>query len=146
MRIRLNLIALTLVLGVLVTGCKKPPPVTKTDEELQIEKLTGTWKLQAGANAVTIDITNDVTTNWTGFTLTLGNKTYQTSSSSEALVWPSSGTWDFGTNVTTLVRDDGVEISVSVTDTSLQLQFDYSASGGRLNGIEGNWVFKMEPN
>ena len=143
MRIRLTLVALTLVMGVLVTGCKKPPPVTKTDEELQIEKLTGTWKLQAGANAVTVAST-DVTANWTGFTLTLGNKTYQTSSSSEALIWPSNGTWAFGTNTSTLVRDDGVEITVSVTDTSLQLQFDFSA--GRLNGIEGNWVFRMVPN
>jgi hypothetical protein len=145
MRIRLTLIALTLLMGVLVTGCKKTTVTPKTDEELQIEKLTGTWVLQAGSSAVTVDIVNDVTTNWPGFTLTLGNKTYQTSSSPEALIWPSSGTWAFGTSVSTLVRDDGVEISVSVTDTSLQLQFDYSASGGRLNGIEGNWVFKMVP-
>lgn len=142
MRIRLILIALTLVVGVLATGCKKTTVTPKTDEELQIEKLTGTWKLQAGANAVTV-ASNDVTASWTGFTLTLGNKTYQTTNSSEVLIWPSNGTWDFGTNVSTLVRNDGIEISVSVTDTSLQLQFDFSA--GRLNGIEGNWVFKMEP-
>ena len=145
MKIRLSLIALTLVIGVLVSSCKKDPPVTKTDEEVQIEKLTGTWKLQAGANAVTV-ASNDVTADWTGFTLTLGDKTYQTSSSSEPLIWPSNGTWAFGTSVSTLVRDDGVEVTVSVTDTSLQLQFDYSASGGRLNGIEGNWIFKMVPN
>ena len=110
-----------------------------------ILSLEGTWVLQAGSNAVTIDITNDVTPNWTGFTLTLGNKSYSSSNSPEVLIWPASGTWDFGANVSTLVRNDGVEITVSVTDTSLQMQFDYSASGGRLNGIEGNWVFKMVP-
>jgi hypothetical protein len=148
MRIRLSLIALTLILGVLITGCKKPPPVTKTDEEIQIEKLTGTWVLDPGVtNPVTVD-NNNPPQDWTGFTLTLGNKTYQANSSAslgDVLVWPTSGSWAFGTSVSTLVRDDGIDISVSVTDTSLQMQFNYSASGGRLNGIEGFWKFKMVP-
>ena len=149
MRIRITFIALTLVMGVLVAGCKKTTVTPKTDEELQIEKLTGTWVLDPGVtNPVTVD-SNNPPQDWTGFTLTLGNETYQANTSTGTLgdedVWPTNGTWTFGTSVSTLNRNDGIDISVSVTDTSLQLQFEYSASGGRLNGIEGNWVFKMVP-
>ena len=149
MRNRLSLIALTLVMSVVIISCKKTTTTPKTDEELQIEKLTGTWVLDSSEPLpVTID-GNDPSQDWTGFTLTYGSKTYSTNTSAslgDVSVWPSgAGTWDFGANVSTLVRDDGVEITVTVTDTSLQLQFDYSDTGGRLNGIVGNWVFKMVP-
>jgi len=147
MRIRLSIIAFTLILGVMINGCKTDPPKTKTDEEIQTDKLTGTWVLETGGTnpAVTID-GNDVSADWSGFTLTLGDKTYQTSSADSPEVWPASGTWAYETNdVSKLIRDDGIEISVSVSDTSLQLQFIYSASGGRLAGIEGPWIFRMVP-
>ena len=142
MRSRYSLIALTLVMGFLVSSCKEDPAPAKTPEEIQIEKLTGTWVLPTAANTVTID-GRDVSAEWSTFVLTLGNKTYQSTNANDANVWPASGTWAFGANINTLVRDDGVDITVTVTDTSLKLQFDYSASGGRLDGIEGNWVFNM---
>jgi len=144
MRIRLSLIALTLLMGVIVSSCKEDPKPPKTDEQLQTEKLVGTWVLDAGANVVTLDGT-DVTADWATFTLALGDKTYQTTNAAFAQVWPASGTWAYGASVSTLVRDDGVEISISVTDTSLQLSFDYTDAGGRLNGVTGNWTFKLVP-
>ena len=144
MRIRLSLLAVTLIMGVMISSCKKDPPVTKTDEELQIEKLSKAWKVNPAANSITVDA-NDQSLDWSGFVLTLGDKTYSTSGSFSPEVWPASGTWAFGADVNTLVRDDGVSMSVSVTDASLQLQFDYSAAGGRLLGVEGNWIFKMVP-
>ena len=142
MRIRFSLIALTLVMGVLVSSCKKDKTDTKTDEQKKIEQLAKTWVLAAGSNVVTVAGT-DVTTEWANFVLTLGDKTYQTSGADSPLVWPASGTWAFGANLSTLVRDDGVEITIILTDTSLDLQFNYTASGGRFDGIEGNWIFKM---
>ena len=144
MRIRLSLIALTLIMGVLVSSCKKNPPPTQSEEDIQIEKLSGTWVVPATANSVLID-GNDVSTDWSSFILTLGNKTYQNTGADSPEVWPASGTWAFGTSVSTLVRDDGVEITVVVSDTSLKMDFDYTASGGRLDGIEGHWVFNMVP-
>ncbi|RLD24079.1 MAG: hypothetical protein DRI71_03650 [Bacteroidetes bacterium] len=145
MRIRLNLIALTLILGVVVSSCKEDPPPAKTDEQLQTEKLAKAWVLNTGSNVVTLD-GNDVSLDWTTFELTLGDKTYNSINATFPEVWPSNGTWAFdGADVNTLVRDDGVKISIAVTDTSLQLQFDYSAAGGRLAGVEGSWVFKMVP-
>ena len=151
MRIRLSLIALTLLMGVAITSCKEKTTTPKTAEELQIEKLTGTWALDlSAARPVSVD-NNDPAQNWTGFTLTLGNKTYNANTSANLgneLVWPSGTgrTWAFAPNdVRILDRDDGVEMTVAVTDTSLRLQFDYSDTGGRLNGITGNWVFVMVP-
>ena len=144
MRIRLSLIAFTLIMGVLISGCKEKKTPAKSDEELQIEKLSKTWVLAAESNPVTVD-GNDVSTNWTGFTLTLGDKTYQSTGSDSPEVWPASGSWEFGSNVNTLVRDAGIDISISVTDQSLLLQFDYTVAGGRLSGIEGTWVFNMVP-
>ena len=146
MRIRLSLIALTLIMGVMVSSCKKDPVVTKTDEQLQIEKLSKTWVPGSATSSVFVTIAgNDVTADWSNFVLTLGDKTYNSSGADSPLVWPGSGTWAFGANTNTLVRDDGVEITITVTDTSLKMQFDYSSTGGRLNGIEGNWVFNMVP-
>jgi len=144
MRLKFNLIAIIAVGSIILSSCKPTPSPAKTEEELQIEKLSKTWVLAAGSDAVTQDGTS-VTDAWTGFTITLGDKTYQTSSSSSAEVWPANGTWSFGANVNTLVRDDGTSMTVSVTDTSILLQFDYSATGGRLNGIEGSWSFSMVP-
>ena len=148
MRIRISLNALTLIMGIMLNSCKKDTTPTKTDEEIQLEKLIGTWVLDQGiTNAVTVD-NNNPPQDWTNFTLTLGNKTYQTNTSvslGDDLVWPTSGTWDFGANLTTLARNDGIDITITVTDTSLKLQFDYSSGGGRFAGIEGNWVFNMVP-
>ena len=145
MRIRLSLIALTVLMGVIVSSCGEDPPPVKTEAQLQTEKLVGTWVLDAGTNVVTLD-GNDVSADWTSFTLTLGDKTYQTTNAAFAEVWPASGTWAYGADVSKMVRDDGVEISIAVTeDTSLQMQFDYTDAGGRLNGIAGNWIFKLVP-
>ena len=138
-------------MSVVINSCKKTTTTPKTDEELQIEKLTGTWVLDPSApRPVSVD-NNDPAQDWTGFTLTLGNKTYNANTSAslgDVLVWPSGTgrTWAFAPNdVRILDRDDGVEMTVAVTETSLQLQFDYSDTGGRLNGITGNWVFIMVP-
>jgi len=144
MRRSLTFIALTLIAGIVISSCKPKPPPPKSDEEIRTEELTGTWILDAGANVVTV-AGRDVSTDWNGFTLTLGDKTYSTSGSFSPEVWPASGTWAFGSSVNILVRDDGIEVSISVTETSLSLQFDYTVAGGRLNGIDGTWIFKLVP-
>ena len=146
MRSRLSLVALAVTM-ILISGCKDKNETTQTEEEKQIAKLTGTWVLQTGSNAVTV-AGNDVSADWASFALTLGDGTYVSASPDSPEVWPlpPDRTWAFGaSNLNLLVRDDGIEITVSVTDTSLKLQFDYSASGGRFAGIEGNWVFNMVP-
>jgi hypothetical protein len=145
MRMRLVLPVLVLVLGIVVSSCKPKPPPPKSDEELQLEKLVNTWVLEPGNNSVTRDGNSDVA-NWSGFILTLGNKTYQTSSSGLPEVWPASGAWAFGSTVNILVRDAAIDMEVAVVEnTSLELKFTIPPAGGRITGIEGLWVFKMVP-
>ncbi len=142
MRKSLSLVALTLIAGFFISSCEDDTEPPKSDEELRIEELNGIWVLDAGSNVVTV-AGRDVSADWSGFALTLNEKNYSTSGSDSPEVWPANGTWDFGSDVNKLVRSDGIEISISVTETSLALQFDYSAAGGRLNGIEGTWIFKL---
>lgn len=143
MRIRISIIALTLIMGVMFNSCKKDTTPTKTDEEIKLELLAKTWNVATATNSVTID-GRDVTAEWATFILNIGStKTYTSTNATDPLVWPASGTWDFGTTLTSMVRDDGIDITITVTETTLKLQFDYTAGGGRFEGIEGNWVFNM---
>ena len=144
MKFKVSFLASVLVLGTLVYSCKEKPPPEKTDEEINTELLSKVWVPQTGSNAITV-AGNDVSDVWAGFILTVGDKTYTSSGADAAEVWPASGSWAFGTDANTLVRNDGIEIAISVTETTLVMKFNYSASGGRLSGIEGDWVFNMVP-
>ncbi|MEN8248377.1 MAG: hypothetical protein ABFS32_05560 [Bacteroidota bacterium] len=147
MRSTIISIVLIVLSGLLINGCKKPPPPEPTAAEQQLEKLSAhTWKIAGTADAVTI-AGNTVITDWASFTISFGDGTYTATGAYSPEVWPSSGTWTFPseTDVNTLQRDDGIDIAISVTDATLQMTFDYTATGGRLNGIEGTWVFNMIP-
>lgn len=146
MKFRISFLASVLVLGTLVNSCKEDPPAEKTDEQINTELLSKAWIQKDGANAITV-AANDVSDIWdtAGFALTFTDGNYTTTGSAEPEVWPANGSWEFGTDANTLVRSDGIEIAISVTETTLVMKFDYSANGGRLNGIEGAWVFNMVP-
>lgn len=143
MRSKLFYALAILAFGVVLSSCKKDEPKPKTDEELQLEKLAGTWALPSPSpsNSVTV-AGNDVTADWATFQVTFTDGSYSTSSSAAPEVWPASGTWTFATgDVNTLQRNDGVDISINVTETSLTMSFTYTAPGGRIDGVEGDWVF-----
>jgi len=132
-----------LVFSTVIFSCKKDDPPPKTDEEINTELLSKAWVPATGSNSITV-ATNDVTDLWSAFVLTMGDKTYSSTGADAAEVWPASGSWAFKTDdANTLVRSDGIEIAISVTETTLVMKFNYSASGGRLNGLEGDWVFNM---
>lgn len=145
MKIKISFLAAVFAMGVLNYSCKPDDPPPKTDEEINTELLSKIWVPSSGSNAITV-ASNDVSDLWSGFVLTLGDGTYSTTGADAAQIWPTSGTWTFKTDdANTLVRDDGIEIAISVTETTLVMKFNYSASGGRLSGIDGDWVFNMVP-
>lgn len=89
----------------------------------------------------------DVTDQFAGFNLTVGDFTYTTAN---ALVtaWPASGTWSFANESGTLInRSDGVQIDVQVSTTSLKLTFSVSGlgNGGRTKGVDGEYIFNLIP-
>ena len=149
------LVAFFLCSLIIMFSCKKPPPEpSKTDEEIQIEKLSKVWVPASGINAVTIDGV-DVSTNWANFVLSMGDKAYSSTGADQSNVWPASGSWQFGTltdgsaDVNTIFRSGNsadIEMAISVSETSFSMQFDYDANvNGRLSGTTGNWIFNMVP-
>jgi len=89
----------------------------------------------------------DVSSQFTGFTVTFGEFTYTTQNSVDT-AWPGSGTWQFSNNnPNTILRDDGVLIDVSLSSNFLHLRFTVDGSaGGRVEGIAGEFIFALSGN
>lgn len=104
------------------------------------------WSVSGGT--VTVD-GNDVTSDWSGFTITFTEDTYTTNSSKASEVWPSSGTWDFANETTTsdLQRGDGTSMDVSIDNNVLTIRFDAPwGINGRRTSIGGGYVFVLNGN
>ena len=138
-------------LGALLTysGCGPDPTPEPTVEEVQLGKLKATWNV----SDVKLDGVSK-TTDYTGFKLTvdgtIGNSTfgYSTAGRPALSPWPSTGNWSFGTDpATQIVRDpantaDKLDMTYSVTDTQLQLTFNFARDGyARTSNVRGQWVF-----
>jgi hypothetical protein len=146
-----RLLSLAALMSMIVLlGCKKDTIDPLTPEEEQLALLTGTWKL--GSGTVTLD-GDDRTSDWAGFEVTFtDSKGYSTIASFDDNVWPPAGTWDFqgttGSGLNVLVRSDGINMNISsISASSLTLNFDYLITrvnkNGRVESIEGNWIFSM---
>lgn len=122
-------------------SCSKTEP-KPTETKVVKGKLTNsTWILQD----VTVDGV-DQTAVYQGLTINFTETTYTTTNG--GLVWPASGTWSFtdGT-ATTIKRDDGMEVGVGVTDTSLKLTLTWAKATlgtGRVGSVKGLHVFTMK--
>lgn len=132
----------------LYSGCGGSKKKDPDPADVQLTKLSKTWK----CTAATLD--GSAQTGYTNFQLTLsgtaGQKTfgYTTTGRPALSPWPASGTFTFGTDVSTQVtRDDGLPITYAVTDAQLQITFNYTGAGiaGRVNQVKGNWVLTFAP-
>lgn len=148
----LSMVVLVALLG--YSSCNKPPRLGPTEEELQLDKLSGTWKV-TGTNNVTLDAVSKKT-DYSNFTLTVTGTPdatsfgYTTSGRPALSAWPASGTWAFasGKVLTTIKRDPGgakeVEVTYTVTETTLELSFTYTGAGEtRTNKVTGLWSFQL---
>ena len=92
---------------------------------------------------------------WTGFTLKFGLDTDIAGGSYTAsgipsdeganLAWSTSGTFTANNDLTVLTRNDGIVMTVVVSETALNVSFTVPESSGRVDGFTGAWVFKMVP-
>ena len=110
-------------------------------QDLVKSKLTSaTWKIQS----VKVDGV-DQTSVYTGFTLTVTDGNFTTVNGGPA--WPASGTWTFTSNDGSRVkRDDGTEIDVEITETTLKLTFEWATTtigSGRSLSVKGKNVFTL---
>jgi hypothetical protein len=144
---------ITLFAAILVlNGCGGGDP-EKSEEEVQLDKLRGTWTMVSVENDGV-----DRTDEYPGMKITLSGSyteggTY--SLSSQATTWPSlspwnaTDTWKFNsaTPSSLIVRvSDQVDMNYTLTnsDGQLRIEFDYSGAGfhnTRTASVSGNWVF-----
>lgn len=135
------------LIGVLLSysGCKSPTH-EPNPKDTQITKLSFTWKLTK--NEAKLD--GQAQPGYDNFQLTASGSAgqtsfgYTTTGRPSLSPWPASGTFTFGTDFATqLVRDDGLPVTYSVSDTQLQITFNYTGAGiaGRVNNVKGNWVY-----
>ena len=136
------LVAMNILLSLCVfTACKSDdeddlPP--KTDEEVQVEKLSKTW-IPGTVKRDGVDVTGE----FSGFALTFTqNKTYTSVKGGE--VFPASGAWEFASgNVNRILRDDGIVMEIAVSAKTLNLQFQMSVSNGMTTGTPGDYEFDL---
>ena len=148
----LNLSIFILLLSTLLISCGEEGGggggggVTPTpDDPLDVQAaiLNGNWKVK-DANSVTkdgtiVDVFTTMTLNISGGTKSGGNYSTSHSEDSGTEVWPNSGSWTFqNADKNKVLRNDGVVVSISVTETTLRTSF--TVSGGIK---DGNWVFNF---
>jgi hypothetical protein len=70
--------------------------------------------------------------------------TYIISNGGHAFADPS-GQWKLNEEQTLIVFDSGREIQFAVSEGLLKMDFTVTDSGGRLNGLNGHFVFELKP-
>ncbi|MTI37908.1 hypothetical protein [Fulvivirga lutimaris] len=143
----LKYISLSVVLISLLTivSCKDDTEPAPSEIEEQLTALmNGNSKWTLGNDGVTKD-GFDVTSQFAGFKLTIGNKTYATENGLSP-VWEVSGNWDFeNENRNQIIRDGDTSINVSLTNGNLVLTFTAGAvpTGGRTESVSGEYQFNL---
>jgi len=141
---------MTLVFAMMTIGCndnggdeEQPDPLT--EQIIALMNDGSVWRLSSlGVEKDGLDVTSQ----FDGFTLTIGNKTFSTTNSLDS-AWPSSGTWDFENgNANRILRNDGVLIFVTLFENTLTLTFTTTVtnSGERNAGISGEYRFHLVSN
>ena len=140
---------LFIALAIVTFNCKTKtadPDPEPTALELQLESLMNnntSWGLTGGS---VLKDGYDVTSQFSGFTLNIGEFTY-TTENGLLTAWPSTGTWQFvNDNPNKVIRGDGVEIDVAIANNQLTLTFSVTGIGGRVKGINGTYTFTLTSN
>jgi hypothetical protein len=139
--VKLIAVALVSIALVQISGCggggNGTPTLSASDAVKAKLTAATSWKVQSA----TVDGV-DQTAIYKNLALSFSVAGY--SSTNGGTVWPATGTWSFNdANGTTVKRDDGLIISVEVTDTSLKLSYTWAKttlSGGREESVKGAQV------
>jgi hypothetical protein len=132
--------------GFILSSCGSDDP-SPSQKEKQLTKLSDTWVV----TSVTLD-EGDVTSAYANFELTLSGSAnaaaYGVVGRPALCPWPSGGTWEFGSDMTTdITRDPGtideLHMNYSVTTTQLIISFSFNGEGynARTNSAAGSWLY-----
>ena len=141
--------------GIFYASCDGGDDPQKSQEEAQLEKLSGTWNIQSVNNDGT-DRTDEypgMTVNFAGTYTEGGTYNYTSDADSWPSVspWKALDTWKFKSgSVTSIVvrQSDMTEINYTLGNSDKTLTLDFSDQGpgfanGRTESVEGNWVFVL---
>lgn len=136
--------ALSMSIGVIafmsLSFCNQNNQTPSAQDIVKAKLISSNWKMQS----VNVDGV-DQSVVYKGLTLRFTSTTYSTTNG--GIVWPSSGLWNFlNSDGTMIKRDDGLEIMVAVTDTTLKLSLNWpitTLGGGRVISIKGQNVFNF---
>ena len=144
---------ITLFAAVLVLSSCGGDDNEKSEEEVQLDKLRGTWSLSSVQNDGV-----DRTDEYTNMSITLSGTytsggTYNLASVADE--WPSispwkaNDTWKFksgavGTGIVRVSDLQDMNYTLSNSDNTLTIEFTYGGQGfnnGRTESVGGNWIF-----
>jgi hypothetical protein len=133
------LVVIAIVSAWQLSSCKGDDDPT-AQEVIKAKLIGSTWNVQS----VKVDGI-DKTSVFTGLTITFDESNFTTTHG--GAVWPASGTWTFiADNGSKVKRDDGTEISVDITETTLKLTFEWAETtlgSGRSSSVKGKNVFTL---
>ncbi|HZY82187.1 MAG TPA: hypothetical protein VFE50_21830 [Cyclobacteriaceae bacterium] len=120
-------------------GGGDPEPTPPSAQDAVRTKLTSaTWTVQS----VTVDGV-DQSGLYKNLSLKFTASTY--TATNGGVIWPASGTWSFTDQTATAIKkEDGTEVIIEVTDTSLKLTLTWlktTLGPGRLASMKGVHVF-----
>ncbi len=125
-----------------------------TAEELQIAKIAGTVSKTWTATAITFNgAPSESYSNPSAFSITFRTaKTYSTNAGSP--VFQASGNWNFNTgNLNSLIFDSNQNSIASIsglntagTQMTLTIDYELASAGGKIEAINGRYVFTLTAN
>lgn len=141
----IRFIFLSLILVISVSSCgggggDDPTEPEQTPQELAQEIFEGTWSI-SGGGSINLDGT-DVSDKYTGFTMNIGNGSFNTTNAGE--LFPASGTWSWvGETDNQVTTGSGKDITLTtLSSTQLVFTFTKTSSNG-MAGANGNYTITL---
>jgi hypothetical protein len=136
-----------LALTISMMSCSKSTPLSPQDQTKNLligspgsSSTPATWTLQSES----VDGV-DQSTMFKGFTITFTQTGFTTTNGGG--IWPASGTWSFqGTSTTTITRNDGTNVQIQVSSSSLVMTITWTITTfgpGRTESTKGVNIFTM---
>jgi hypothetical protein len=136
--------------GLFLSNCGSDGGDEKSPEDEQLALLVGTWTI----NSAEFNNTSKPEFENATITITSGKTfTFDAASAIAAGPWPSTGSFEFGTNITTQLtiihpNGDSFPATYSVSGSALSIaltNYDGEAydHAGRVESVEGTWEFTL---
>lgn len=133
----------------LTSSCEEIGELDTTSRESFISSIAQTWTVDEDSYISIED--QEITHLLSGFELRINEDLTYSSNSNELTLeefpWPTSGSFELNDELTQLTRDDGLQITLAISDSEDELELNFTAdenTASRLFGAKGGWKCKMK--